>query len=236
MNLGADSVSLRSPNGTAHLPNIIGLGPPHSPLYYPPSPPVPPAPPQAMVGSASPRSDSLSLAIADDPASGNVPIGMDIHVASGGRSLSRHHHPHAAILTPQNAQKSSRALLRARAGPSLIADSGPVLAPAATSTAVANSTRPTFTVANMPVSASASGGSRLTSSASSVPVSSSGSGSRSTAVTRAPHTGMNAVVITLAAVGGAIALAVILALVYFLKLRRRVKRMKRSTNILGPGA
>jgi hypothetical protein len=187
-----------------------------------------------MVGSASPRSDSLSLTIADDPATGNVPIGMDIHAASGGRSLSRHQHHHAAILAPHNAQESSRASLRARAGPSLI-DSGPVIAPAATSTAVANSTRPTSTVAGMSVSSSASGGSRSTSSASSVPVSSSGSGSRSTAGTRAPHTGVNAVVITLAAVGGAIALAVILALVYFLKLRRRVKRMKRCTNILGPG-
>ena len=42
--------------------------------------------------------------------------------------------------------------------------------------------------------------------------------------------------ITFGAVGGILALVVILALVYVLRIRRRVKSMKRRTNVLGPGA
>lgn len=42
--------------------------------------------------------------------------------------------------------------------------------------------------------------------------------------------------ITFGAVGGVLALVVILALVYVLRIRRRVKSMKRRTNVLGPGA
>jgi uncharacterized protein (TIGR03382 family) len=42
--------------------------------------------------------------------------------------------------------------------------------------------------------------------------------------------------ITCGAVGGIIALAVVLALVYVRRIRRRVKSMKRRTNVLGPGA
>jgi uncharacterized protein (TIGR03382 family) len=42
--------------------------------------------------------------------------------------------------------------------------------------------------------------------------------------------------ITCSAVGGVVALAVIFALVYVRRVRRRVKSMKRLTNVLGPGA
>ena len=42
--------------------------------------------------------------------------------------------------------------------------------------------------------------------------------------------------ITFGAVGGIVALAVVLALVYVRRIRRRVKSMKRRTNVLGPGA
>jgi hypothetical protein len=42
--------------------------------------------------------------------------------------------------------------------------------------------------------------------------------------------------ITFGAVGGIIALVVVLALVYVRRVRRRVKSMKRRTNVLGPGA
>ena len=51
---------------------------------------------------------------------------------------------------------------------------------------------------------------------------------------RAPR-GPPVALITGAAVGGVIVVVAILALVYFLRVRRRVKRMKRCTNILGPG-
>lgn len=42
--------------------------------------------------------------------------------------------------------------------------------------------------------------------------------------------------ITCGAVGGIIALAIVLAIVYVRRIRRRVKSMKRRTNVLGPGA
>lgn len=42
--------------------------------------------------------------------------------------------------------------------------------------------------------------------------------------------------ITFSAVGGVVALAIIFALVYVRRVRRRVKSMKRLTNVLGPGA
>jgi hypothetical protein len=194
-----------------------------------------------MVGSTSPRSDSLSPAVPDD-----VPIRMDMHVASGG-PRSRHHH--AAVLAPRyrNTRKSSSRVPRARAragpSPSLISNSDPVRPVAAATSSsssssssppasAANSNRPTSTAGLLPASAS---GSRPTSSASSVRASSSGS-SQPTAVARAPSSGVPVALITCAAVGGVIVVATMLALVYFFRIRRRVKRMKRCTNILGPGA
>jgi hypothetical protein len=53
--------------------------------------------------------------------------------------------------------------------------------------------------------------------------------------TRAPAS-VPVLAITCGAVGGVVALAVILALVYVRRVRRRVKSMKRLTNVLGPGA
>jgi hypothetical protein len=55
------------------------------------------------------------------------------------------------------------------------------------------------------------------------------------APTRAPSS-VPVLAITFGAVGGIIALAVVLALVYVRRIRRRVKSMKRRTNVLGPGA
>lgn len=55
------------------------------------------------------------------------------------------------------------------------------------------------------------------------------------AATRAPAP-VPVLAITCGAVGGVVALAVILALVYVRRVRRRVKSMKRLTNVLGPGA
>ena len=56
------------------------------------------------------------------------------------------------------------------------------------------------------------------------------------ATTRAPSSSVPVLAITCGAVGGIIALAVVLALVYVRRIRRRVKSMKRRTNVLGPGA
>jgi uncharacterized protein (TIGR03382 family) len=53
---------------------------------------------------------------------------------------------------------------------------------------------------------------------------------------RAPSSSVPVLAITCGAVGGIIALAVVLALVYVRRIRRRVKSMKRRTNVLGPGA
>lgn len=64
---------------------------------------------------------------------------------------------------------------------------------------------------------------------------SSPSPSPTTAATRAPAP-VPVLAITCGAVGGVVALAVILALVYVRRVRRRVKSMKRLTNVLGPGA
>ena len=55
------------------------------------------------------------------------------------------------------------------------------------------------------------------------------------AATRAPSS-VPVLAITCGAVGGMIALAVVFALVYVRRIRRRVKSMKRLTNVLGPGA
>lgn len=55
------------------------------------------------------------------------------------------------------------------------------------------------------------------------------------AATRAPAS-VPVLAITCGAVGGVVALAVILALLYVRRIRRRVKSMKRRTNVLGPGA
>jgi hypothetical protein len=54
------------------------------------------------------------------------------------------------------------------------------------------------------------------------------------AAARAPST-VPVAVITCAAIGGAIIVATLLALVYYFRIRRRVKRMKRCMDILGPG-
>ncbi|KAH9985498.1 hypothetical protein BJV77DRAFT_112501 [Russula vinacea] len=62
---------------------------------------------------------------------------------------------------------------------------------------------------------------------------SSPSPSPTTAATRAPAP-VPVLAITCGAVGGVVALAVILALVYVRRVRRRVKSMKRLTNVLGP--
>lgn len=67
-----------------------------------------------------------------------------------------------------------------------------------------------------------------------VPAPSSQPSGQPKAAARAPST-VPVAVITCAAVGGAIILATILALVYYFRIRRRVKRMKRCTDILGPG-
>ncbi|KAF8496563.1 hypothetical protein F5888DRAFT_1705230 [Russula emetica] len=53
------------------------------------------------------------------------------------------------------------------------------------------------------------------------------------ATTRAPSS-VPVFAITCGAVGGIVALAVVLALVYVRRIRRRVKSMKRRTNVLGP--
>jgi hypothetical protein len=53
--------------------------------------------------------------------------------------------------------------------------------------------------------------------------------------TRAPAS-VPVLAITCGAVGGVIAVAVILALIYVRRIKRRVKSMKRRTNVLGPGA
>jgi hypothetical protein len=44
------------------------------------------------------------------------------------------------------------------------------------------------------------------------------------------------VTIVVGAVSGVVALAVILALIYVLRVRRRVRNMKKCTDVLGPGA
>ncbi len=58
-----------------------------------------------------------------------------------------------------------------------------------------------------------------------------------TATSRAPSSvPVRVLAITSGAVGGVVVLAIILALVYVRRIRRRVKSMKRRTNVLGPGA
>jgi hypothetical protein len=57
----------------------------------------------------------------------------------------------------------------------------------------------------------------------------------SAAVMRAPAS-VPVLAITCSAVGGVVALAIIFALVYVRRVKRRVKSMKRRTNVLGPGA
>ena len=54
------------------------------------------------------------------------------------------------------------------------------------------------------------------------------------AVMRAPAS-VPVLAITCSAVGGVVALAIIFALVYVRRIKRRVKSMKRRTNVLGPG-
>ena len=54
-------------------------------------------------------------------------------------------------------------------------------------------------------------------------------------VMRAPAS-VPVLAITCSAVGGVVALAIIFALVYVRRVKRRVKSMKRRTNVLGPGA
>ena len=57
-------------------------------------------------------------------------------------------------------------------------------------------------------------------------------GARTTTTTTPPP----AILIIGGAVGGAVVLVVVLALVYVLQVRRKVERLRRSTNVLGPGA
>lgn len=59
--------------------------------------------------------------------------------------------------------------------------------------------------------------------------------SSTAAASRAPAS-VPVLAITCGAVGGVVALAIILALVYVRRVRQRVKNMKRLTNVLGPGA
>ena len=159
-----------------------------------------------MVGSTSPRSDSLSVA---DAASGGssssqkAPRSIVVHGhVLNGRSKSRR--GLMAGLAPQNAWVSRARQARA----DLIADSN--------DTAASPSGRPTL-------------------APSPTPAPSSPPSSRPKASARA-SSNVPVAAITGAAVGGVTVVAAVLALIYFFRIRRRVKRMKRCTDILGPGA
>ena len=137
-----------------------------------------------------------------------MPIAMHAHVASGARRRSRHHHHRVAIPAPRNAWTATRAPHAARAG--IFADSDRA-------------------AVDLPVEGSPTLGPS--------PVPAPSSASQPTAVAHAsalPTVPMP--VIMGGAVGGAVVVAVILAFIYILRIKRRVKRMKRCTDVLGPGA
>ncbi|KAI0296376.1 hypothetical protein BC826DRAFT_1004623 [Russula brevipes] len=190
--------------------------------------------------SYSPRSDPPVVA---DAASGDLdPAAAIMHWHLGARSRSRHHL--AAVPPP-------RALLQNRAD-SLMAATP--LAAAAAASSSSSSSSSSSQRNNATSTSSASAGGRTTLSAVSTPVSATsiqppGTRPHSTTVsapsTQSPGTGavrapvprtVPVAAITCAAVGGAVVLAAVLALIYMMRVRRRVKRMKRCTNILGPGA
>jgi len=157
-----------------------------------------------MVGSTSPRSDSLSVAdAASDGGSSSQKASRSIvihgHALNGGPSESRRRRSLMARLAPQNAWVSRADLI-----------------PDSNDTAASLSGRPTL-------------------APSPAPAPSSPPSSQPKAAARASST-VPVAAITCAAVGGVIVLAAVLALIYFFRIRRRVKRMKRCTDILGPGA
>lgn len=166
----------------------------------------PPAPPQAMVGPTSPRSDSLSAA---DAASGGSTSSQKAH-----RSIVIHGH----VLNGRS--KSRRGLMAGLAPQNAWVSRG--RQPRADLIADSNDT-----------AASPSG--RSTLAPSPAPASSSPPSSQPKASART-SSNVPVAAITCAAVGGVIVVAAVLALIYFFRIRRRVKRMKRCTDILGPGA
>ena len=159
-----------------------------------------------MVGSPSPRSFSPSL---------SLPV-ADPGAAVGSPNAVMVMHVNvdvnvgARVLAPRRNGRTSRA---ARAHPGLM-----MVAPSRSSvTLVPTSAAP----------GNATGGRSPPASSSPVPV-------REVPVpVPAP---VPVLAITCSAVGGVVALAVIFALVYVRRVRRRVKSMKRLTNVLGPGA
>ena len=170
-----------------------------------------------MVGLTFPRSDS-PLVVDAAPGSGSrnlnsshkaaMPIAMHAHVASGARRRSRHHH-RAVIPAPRNAW-TTRAPPAARAG--IFADSDRA---ADASESNSSATDPTLGPSPVPALPSAS--------------------QTAVAHASAPPTVPMSVIMG-GAIGGAVVVAVILAFIYVLRIKRRVKSMKRCTDVLGPGA
>ena len=163
-----------------------------------------------MLGSTS--SFSLSVAPADDAGSERILKGAANAAGAG-----------ASALVPRRNGWMSRALRRSRAHPG----SHPGLMPAA----------PHWHAHTMSDSNSHSHGNNSNSSTDGLrsgrPASESDSNQ---APSTTPRSSVPVLAITCGAVGGVIALAVVLALVYVRRIRRRVKSMKRRTNVLGPGA
>lgn len=162
-----------------------------------------------MVGSPSPRSFSPSLSLSLPVADPGVAVGSPNAVMVMHVNVDVDvYDVGARVLAPR---RNGRTLRAARAHPGLM-----MAAPSRSSaTLVPTSTAP----------GNATGGRSPPASSSPVPV-------REVPV----PTPVPVLAITCSAVGGVVALAVIFALVYVRRVRRRVKSMKRLTNVLGPGA
>ena len=170
-----------------------------------------------MVGStSSPHSFSLPLSLAADDAG---PAG----ILKG---------PPASALVPRrrNAWTSRAVHTRTRAR----AHTHPGLLPAYHRDPVTVSDNNNSNNNNNSIGGLSGGGGRPASDSSPAPAAQQ----HPTAVgtTRASSSSVPVLAITCGAVGGIIVLAVVLALVYVRRIRRRVKSMKRRTNVLGPGA
>ena len=179
--------------------------------------PPTPTPPQAMVGSTSSRSFSLSVAADDDDPSGSARLILKGAVGVTSTSALR-------LVVPQRNGRTSRAVRsRAHAHPRLVPPHHVIAGDNHhhhhhhSNNSAGSLGRPASDSADfdsIPAAAPA----------------------HPTTTTRAPSSSVPVLAITCGAVGAIVALAIVLALVYVRRIRRRVKSMKRRTNVLGPGA
>ena len=158
-----------------------------------------------MVGSTSPRSDSPSVA--------DVASGGDTSSQKTSRSIVIHGHVPNVGRSESRRDPTAGLTHNAWVSRALHAHAGLIADP--NNTAASLSGRPALVP-------------------SPIPPPSSQPSSQPKAAARAPSA-VPVAAITCAAVGGVLVVAVTLALIYFFRIRRRVKRMKRCTDILGPG-